>query len=159
MRVVQIILFEFLLGYILQSFSIVLGLYAFNRQKIDRKKYIITSLVMSVVIYVTRILPVAFGVHTVLDYVALFLLGILYLKLPARVTIEANLVIVIIIIIIEAIDTLALTFILGNAQFSDLVNDVATKCLIGLPSSILVTFTVAVLYFKLSCNKRITKEK
>ena len=31
MRILQIILFEFLLGYILQAFSIVLGLYAFNK--------------------------------------------------------------------------------------------------------------------------------
>ena len=117
MRILGIILFEFLLGYILQAFSIVLGLYAFNKRKIDVKKFVITGSVMSVVLYVTRLLPVTFGVHTVLDYVMVFLFAALYLKLPVIQSVAVVIAEIAIILILDFSCTYLLIGFFGNEEF------------------------------------------
>jgi hypothetical protein len=145
MRVLQIIVIEFLLGYILQAFSIVLGLYAFNKRRVDKKKLVITSLIMAVVIYVTRLLPVAFGVHTVLNAVVIFLFSIIYLKLPVVKSLVSLIFIFVILISIEILVSLFLASIIGVDQFIKRESDSLGHYIIGLPSSILfciVTFWV-----------------
>jgi hypothetical protein len=155
-RILEIIVFEFLLGYILQAFSIVLGLYAFNKQKIDLKKYIITSLVMSVVFYVTRLLPVAFGVHTILDNVVMLLCGIIYLRLPDINTIKSILFIDLIIFTLETLSILLFIRLLGEGKFTELISREPERSFLGLSSSILFAVIMISLYW-VAVTRKVSK--
>lgn len=106
-----------------------------------------TGSVMSVVVYVARLLPVAFGVHTVLDYVMAFLFGILYLKLPV---IRAVIVIIAEILFILALEfscTILIVNSIGKEAFFKNFNDRLGHSILGLPSSILFALVVLLVYF------------
>lgn len=157
MRVLEIVLFKFLLGYALQSFTIFLGLYAFNKRKIVLKKYVIASLILTVITYVTRLLPISFGVHTILDFVAAFLLGILFLKLPVLTTIKSVLIIFAIILVLDIAGSMVLSSILGQAKLIALMNDDFSRSLVALPSTLLSGAIYVIIY--IIYNQKAYKEK
>lgn len=156
MQVIQIIIFEFLLGYILQAFTLILGLYAFNRRKIEVKKYIAASVIMAVVFYLTRLLPVRFGVHTILNFVVAYLVAIVYIKLPVIPSAKAVLFIILIIMALDLITTFIMTLIFGQSHFVNMMEQETLRCILGLPSSIAGALTITLLYFR---SMRIEKVK
>jgi len=46
MRIFEIILFEYILGYVLQGFAVCLGIYAFCVKKVEMRKYVAVSLIL-----------------------------------------------------------------------------------------------------------------
>ena len=72
---------------------------------------------MSVVTYVTRLLPVAFGVHTVLNVVVMFLLSITYLKMPVIQSIISVIISYSLVLIIESSCSFVQICIIGPDEF------------------------------------------
>ena len=147
METLQLILFEYVLGYVLQGFMLALGIYAFTRQPIDKKKYIITGITLSIIIYVTRLLPIIPGIHTILALVCAFLLGILFLKTPIVPTIRAILIITILLLATEFINIFVMTSIFGQEHFNSMMNDNVQKALIGMPAQIVFAILIVISYF------------
>jgi hypothetical protein len=147
MRVLGILLFEFLLGYILQAFTLILGLYAFNKERIDIKKYLAASIVMMTIIYLVRFIPVNNGIHTLLIIIAALLIGILYLKLSVRFTSRGVVMLTVMIFLIEFIYSYAIISLIGQGKFAGLMNDSLYKYLLGFPTSLLFTALISAYYF------------
>jgi hypothetical protein len=148
MGIFKTILFEYVLGYILQGFSYCLGLYAFIVRKVDCK-YVIASVALTIISYLMRLLPVSFGVHTILILICLFTLAILYLKIPAISALKSILIMTVLLVMIELISVVCFTQIVGKAQFDSLMKDGMGKSLIALPSSVLFAVCTILLYFLL----------
>ena len=149
MRIFEIILFEYFLGYILQGFAYCLGIYAFCVRKVELRKYTVASLIFIVMSYIMRLLPVSFGVHTILNLACLFLLAILFLKMPALVTIRSILAITVLLLMTELVSVFCITKIVGQAQFDSMMNDDLGKAIIALPSSVIFAGLVVAAYFVL----------
>lgn len=149
MRIVEIILFEYILGYILQGFAYCLGIYAFCMKKLETKKYVMVSGMFIVISYIMRMLPVSFGVHTILNLICLFLLAILFLKMPVLPTIRSILAITVLLLMTELVSVFCITKIVGQAQFESMMNDSLGKAIIALPSSVIFAVIAVISYFVL----------
>lgn len=146
MRILETVLFEYIFGYILQGFAFILGIYAFNRKKIEAKKFMIASIIFIVISYITRLLPINFGIHTILDLICIFLLGILFLKMSALVTIRSLLIITVILLITEMLNVFIMTNILGQEKFNSFMNDNIMKYIVGLPAAIIFAVLILISY-------------
>jgi len=159
MQLFKIILFEYILGYVLQGFALVIGIYAFNRTIIDKKRFLITSIAFILVSYATRMLPISFGVHTILDMIFLFMLFVLYIKFPAINTIKSLLLITLFLVLTEMLNVFAMTSILGKEQFNLYMSSSPERNIVGLPSAILFALLMssAYLFNKKRINRHGTK--
>jgi hypothetical protein len=147
MEPLEVIIFEFLLGYALQGFSIVLGAFAFNRRKIVFKKYILASSLVTIISYLVRLLPISFGVHTILNMLFMFLICVIVLRIPAYSTIRSALIITVLLLICEMADVAVMISFLGKARFENLMLDSLNKAIIGLPGTVLFVLLVTSAYF------------
>jgi ABC-type antimicrobial peptide transport system permease subunit len=94
-----------------------------------------------------RLLPINLGVHTILDLICAFLLGILFLKMPILSTIRAILIITILLLATEFINVFTMTSIFGQEQFNNMMNNSLQKALIGLPAAIAFALLIIISYF------------
>lgn len=152
----KIMIFEFLLGFGLQGFAIVLGIYAFTKQKLIVKDYILSSFLVISISYLVRLLPISFGIHTLLNMLFLFLVCIILLKMPAYSTIRASLIVTMLLLICEMIDVAVMIVIFGKEKFESLMLIPLAKALIGFPASILfVMITSFAYYISIKTEKRV----
>ena len=152
----KIMIFEFLLGFGLQGFAIVLGIYAFTKQKLIVKDYILSSFLVISISYLVRLLPISFGIHTLLNMLFLFLVCIILLKMPAYSTIRASLIVTMLLLICEMIDVAVMIVIFGKEKFESLMLIPLAKALIGFPASILfVIITSFAYYISIKTEKRV----
>lgn len=71
----------FILG-IPESFLSILIIYSLGRKRIIWKSYFLLSILLAIVEYSTRMLPINFGVHTMLDMLLIILLAVYVIKIP-----------------------------------------------------------------------------
>lgn len=153
MRVIERILFQFILIYALQGFSCVLGIYALCKKEIQKKKYVSASLIISVIFCVMRILPIGFGIHTIFNAIFIFIIAILYLRLPPLPTIRALLIVLSAMLLAEFADIFILTIIFGKEKFDILMNDNLYMYILGIPPSIIFAFFTFITYYLLVSKK------
>jgi hypothetical protein len=154
MKPLEIVIFEFLLGYALQGFAIVLGVFVFNRQKIVLKSYLFASVLVIIISYLVRLLPISFGVHTILNVLFLFLVCIIVLKMSAYTTIRAALLVTMILLICEMADVAVMIRILGKEKFERMMMDSVEKAIIGFPGAVFFSLLVILAYFILNNRKK-----
>jgi hypothetical protein len=158
MRILGIIIFEYVLGYILQGFIFILGIYAYSRLKIEIKKFVLASIVYIIISFVMRILPISFGIHTILDLICLFAIAVLFLKIPAFESIKALLIITIILLMTEFSTVFIMTNIIGQAQFDAMMSDSLYKAILSIPATIFFLSVISISYYIIVCKKK-TSEK
>lgn len=154
MEIIRIIVFEFLLGYGLQSFAIIFGIYVFNKQKIIFKNYILASVLATFLSYLVRLLPISFGVHTILDIIFLFLIGIIVLKMPAYPTIRSVLLVIVLLIICEMLNYVIMINLLGKEKFNSIMLNPLEKVILGFLASILLILLISLAYLILNNKKK-----
>jgi len=154
MELLKIIIFEYLLGYCLQGFTFVLGVFAFSRRKIVLKTYVLTSLLVTVIIYVVRLLPISFGVHTIIIMLFLILICIIIFKMSAYTTIRSALLIIVLLLICEMADIAVMIQILGEEKFQSMMLLTSDKAIIGSVPTIFFAMLIALKYFVLNNTKK-----
>jgi hypothetical protein len=125
--------FEFVIRTIPESFLVILGCYVFSNAKFDIKKYIISSILFSIGVYFIRMLPINYGVHTILGiiFINVLLWGIN--KIEIILAIKSSIIITICLFIIEALNILVLNLIFKeNLEY--VMSNSMLKTLYGLPT-------------------------
>ena len=136
---------EILLRGIPEGFLYILGVYIFSKIKINRNKYITSSLITSVVICCIRFLPIDYGVHTILSILFIIFFSILYNKIDSIKATRATIITFIIQFLSEGINMLVLTSI-PNLDLDYLFSNAVTKNFLGIPS-LIVTLIVLMLFY------------
>ncbi len=153
MDILKTILLYYVLGYILQAFAFVLGVYAFNRQKIEIKKYILTSITLSIISYFVRLLPISFGVHIMLNLIVLLIICIFILKMPIYITIRSILLMTVLLLVCEMANVGLMIGVLGQEEFERRLAIPLEKIIVILPSAIIFAIIIVLSYFILNKNK------
>lgn len=147
METFKVIMFEFILGYMLQGLAIVFGIYTFNRQKINGKDYILASGLVIFGSCFVRLLPISFGVHTIINMMLLFIICILLLKMPMYTTLRSMSLVTILLLLFEMVDVAVISSVIGNERFEELMVDPIHRAMIGVPANVLfVVFVVLTNY-------------
>lgn len=145
----QIILMKNILGFGLQSFIMVLGIYTLNRQKLILKDYIITGIFVTIASHLMKLLPISMGVQTIINILFIYLICVIVLKMPAYKTIRATLICFVLILLSEMIVTTIGVKIMGKEQFQILINDSIRRYYIGVLANLVFSLIIISLYYLL----------
>ncbi|AJA49376.1 hypothetical protein CPAST_c33100 [Clostridium pasteurianum DSM 525 = ATCC 6013] len=138
---------EFFFRTIPESFLIVMVAYIFANKKISRKSFIVASLILAVITYLVRLLPISFGVNTMINMIVFIIIGINIIKININISIISVFISVISIYLCEWINVIILNDLFNIDRFS---NDYF-KFLLTMPS--LFMFAIVVLLFYMFINK------
>lgn len=142
---------EFILRAIPEGFLFILAVYIFSKTEIDKRKYITSSIVYAVTIFLVRLLPINYGVHSILALLFLVLFITIYNKIDTIKVMRSVLIIFIIQFLTEGLNIIILNLI-PNIDLDSLLNSALIKNILGLPS--LAAAYLIVYLFYLKNNKR-----
>lgn len=140
---------EFILRGLPEGFLVIFAVYIFSKAKIDKKKYLVTSIIFSLIIYIVRLLPISYGVHMILSLFSLLLIIVFYNKIDVIKGIKSIIFIYLIQLISELINVLILNIM--NIDLEVLSLDPVYKNILGFPSLII---TAIIIYIIFRFNKK-----
>jgi hypothetical protein len=150
MEFLEMILIKYILGFALQSFLLVLGIFTFNKQKLDFKSYMSTALLVTIVTFIMKSLPISVGVQTIMNMLFLYLVCVLYLKMHPYITIRSTSLCVVLILLSEMIITAVTVIFIGQSQFQMIVEDASQRHYIGTMANIVFAVIIISVYFILN---------
>lgn len=146
--------FEFIVRGIPEGFLFVLAAHAFSKTVINLKKYLLSVTLYCIMVYLTRLLPIHFGVHTILNMITLFVLVSFINKIHIIKSVSAIIITFILVFIFEGINISFIQFVLKK-DLNIIMTNPISKTLYGLPSLIIVGIVVIVYYNRLSKRKKL----
>ncbi|MBU3112994.1 hypothetical protein [Clostridium lacusfryxellense] len=150
----KLTLLEFFLRGLPEGFLFMFAVYAFSKTPINLKKYIISSVFFVPTVYLIRLLPIQYGVHTILGIIAINVVSINFSKISIIKSIQASLMAVILQYICEGINVLIIQYIF-KADIMYLLSDPSLKVLYGIPSLLIFAAIVCTYYFYNSRRKQL----
>jgi len=128
-----------------ESAIFVLGIYAFSKTKIIAKQYWFVVSILFVSIYFIRMLPINYGVNTLLSVILASILGIAIIKITFLQAIKASLLTIVAVLIGEGVNFYILQVAYGTQKTLEIMGDPIAKTINTIPSTIvfgLIIFTV-----------------
>ena len=147
METLQLILFEYILGYGLQAFIIIFGIHTFSKQNIETKKYLLVSTMVAIITFLVRQLPISFGVHTIIDMLAFIILCIVLLKMPAIKVIRSMSIVLALLLISEMIGVLIEGAVFGSDRYQNMMNNPVQRAIVSVPINLLFLLLVTLFYY------------
>ena len=141
----KLTMFEFVIRSIPEVFVFMFAAYAFSKTKIDKKIYILSSLLLAVAVFVIRALPINYGVHTILNISFMTIISNSIPKIEIISSVKAAIIMAIILFASEGINVFILKFLLGDRLTMILSNPVL-KTIYGLPS-LLILASIVIGYY------------
>jgi len=145
--------FEFFVRSIPESFFIVLLVYAFSKQKVDKKRYILASLLYAVLVFAVRELPIIFGIHTFIVLFVLIVITCYINKIKVIVSFRSSILTMILLYICELVNIFFVQYVF-HLNIEKMYTDVYIKTLYSLPSLLLIAVVSIFAYYMLVVNKR-----
>ncbi|NFO02630.1 hypothetical protein JW813_07210 [Clostridium botulinum] len=136
--------FEFLFRTIPESFVLMFAIFTLSNTKFNLKKYIVSSLLFGLCEYGIRMLPINYGVHTILDIFVMIIIMFSINKSDVVLSIKASLITTIVLFILEGLNTLLLSAIFKD-KLEPVMSNIILKTVYGLPSLIFFT-AIAIVY-------------
>lgn len=141
----HITILEIILRGIPETILLFLGVYIFSYTEISFKNLILSSLLLTAPLYLIRLLPIQFGVHTFLNLLILILLSVYVNKISTVKAISASLISTIILFICDAASYLLIMLLFKN-NLSNILQDPMLKILYSMPSLLLFSIIIFVAY-------------
>ena len=132
-----------------ESFLFVYSVYIITNTKIDNKKYFLSSIMLALIGFFNRLLPISYGIHTILNIIVLVILSTCIIKINVLQSIKASLLICIIMFICEGVNMFLIQILYGDNIVKVLTNPVL-KTLYGIPSLIMTTIIILIIKFLLN---------
>ena len=147
-------LFEFIARGFAEEFLFVLAVHAFSKTGINLKKYLLSGTIFWILAFLIRLLPIQYGIHTILSLISLIVLVSWINKIDIVKAIRAGLITFILTFVFEGINIFIIQFIL-KVDINIMMNNPILKTLYGLPSIILFGIFVITYYIRLSRRKEL----
>jgi hypothetical protein len=144
---------EFLIRGIPEGLLFVLAAYTFSKTHIDKKRYLLSSMLLAIIVYLVRLLPIQLGAVTILNIIVLICLSVFINRLEVLKAIRSGIIIMILGFICEGINLFIIQFILKE-NMEEIFNNPTLKVLYGMPSVLIFGCIVIFFYLKLIKKKR-----
>lgn len=145
----MLIIFRYILGFFLQGFIFVFGVFTFNRQKVILKDYLTASLLVIICSSTARLLPITFGVHTIINMICIILICINLLKMSMLNTIRSTSIVMALSLVSEMIVLAVVSMILGIEGFKNTVLNKTQDALMGILVNIIFLALITLSYYLL----------
>ena len=146
MSQLSISLIELLVKGVPEGLLVVLAVFILTKTPFDKKKYALISILFIIITYLIRLLPINFGVNTMIGLLILVLLFVLIVKTDVPKLIKSTITILITLFVCEEINVLFLYLILGKEKLDTILSSPMSKALYGTPSTILFGIAIYVMY-------------
>ncbi|PRR84312.1 hypothetical protein [Clostridium vincentii] len=134
---------EFFLRLIPETFILIGGIHIISRKSFDMPKYIFSSIVMAILSFFIRWLPIYFGVHMMIN-VILTICAMVIINIGIMRAIYSTLLITFLLALSEFLNMIVLNLL--NINIESLSPFI--KCLFGVPSLIMMSlFIIAINWF------------
>lgn len=147
---------EFFFRTLPESFIYIWSGYMFSNNKIDKTKFILSSILLSICTFFIRLLPIHFGVHTMLFLVAYILICVSINKIDIIKSISSGLISTITLFVCEGINIFILIELL-QLNIETTFKNPLSKILYGIPSLFLFGLIIGILYRIISKKRRLYK--
>lgn len=138
---------EFVVRVIPEAFVLIFAMAVLSNTKLNLKKYIISSLLFGVYVYSVRMLPINYGVHTILDIVIMIIIMSSINKTEIILCIKASLITTIVLFICEGFNMLLLNLIFKD-KLEAIISNTTLKTIYGLPSLICFAMITIIYYLR-----------
>lgn len=139
--------FEFIVRVIPEAFVLIFAMAALSNTKLNVKRYIISSLLLGICEYGIRMLPINYGVPTILDIFIMIILMWSINKADVILAIKSSLITTIVLFISEGLNMIILNFIFKDRLEAIMINP-TLKEIYGLPSLICFSIVTIIYYLK-----------
>ncbi|AOR22801.1 hypothetical protein [Clostridium taeniosporum] len=143
----KVTVFEFIVRGIPEAFVLILGMFTLSNTKLNFKKYIISSFLLALCEYGIRMLPINYGVHTILTVFVMVIIMCSINKVDIILSIKSSLMTIIGLFICEALNMLLLSIIF-NDRLEIIISNSILKAISGLPSLVLYSIIIIIYYLK-----------
>lgn len=137
---------ELFLRLIPEALLYIFSLYVFSRTEINIKRFMVSSVFFGIIVYLIRLLPIQYGVHTILGLIVLIIIGVQVNKIDIVKSIQASIIGVIIGLISETINILIIQYIF-KMDLNYVFNDYKLKVFMGIPSILIFGLVVYLFNF------------
>ena len=148
----NVTLVDFIFRAIPEAFIHIFAMYVFVGAKIDKKSYTKASILLAMMMFIIRSLPISYGIHTILIIMAMITLSITLNKLSIIDTIRAAIINVIIQFIAEGLNILFIQMILKK-DLEVVIIEPLSKVRYGIPS-LIIWVAIIFIYYKFMGKKR-----
>lgn len=145
---------EIITRLIPEALLFIFAAYTFSGIRINGEKYILSSLILGICVFLIRMLPINYGVHTILNLMVLTVITISINKIDVVIAIRSAIITSIILFTCEGLNVLILNILYGEVV-QQLISDPATKTIYGMPSLIWFAIIVTACYCYLKKKGRI----
>lgn len=145
---------EFFFRGLPEAFIIAFAAYAFSHKKIEVNKCLIATVIIAFMGYVVRLLPIDFGVHTILNIFIFIVLCICFLKFDYIIAIKVSVTMFICQFLAEGINLFIIQAILGK-DIATILENPMEKIFYTVPSTIILGSIVFIYYFILKKKNKL----
>lgn len=146
-------LIDIFLRLIPEMFLVILGITTIARKSLNIKKHILLSIMLGIIVFFTRDLPIYFGVHTII-IIILTTIVMVIIGLPIITSIYGTLFMYLILSLSEFLNIFILNLFNINTTI-DIINfNPIKKCLLGIPSLIILFLVIIILRYILNKERK-----
>ncbi|MCR1935068.1 hypothetical protein NSA27_10350 [Clostridium tepidum] len=124
-----------------ECFLIIFVIQVFSNYKINKNKYVLSSILLSIIMYSIRLLPIHYGVHTILNIIAIVLICTFINEVTPIKSITYSLILMSLLALSEALNLYFIYKIFGDNVANTLKNPLK-KCIYLMPSMIILVITI-----------------
>lgn len=142
---------EFFVRLIPEVVLFMLSAYAFSKTRINKKKYIYSSVLFGVAVFCIRFLPINYGVHTIISIIVLIIIATVVCNIDIIESIKASIITAITLFLCEGVNIVILNVIFKD-NLKSILEDPRLKTICSIPS--LICFALVVLIYYNYLRKR-----
>ena len=151
----KISMLEIIFRAIPESFLIVFSTFTFSKIAINKGRYLLTSILIFMGIFIVRCLPINLGVHTILAIVIMIALNVYINKFEVLEAIKGTIITFMLEFICEILNVVIIQSVLGLDMNNAFRNNIS-RLLYSSPSLIMFALVVLSYYFVLIKNEDLT---
>ena len=139
---------EFAARAIPEAFLLIFAVYTFSSTRMNKKNYLLSSLLMIIMIFIIRSLPISYGIHTILSIIVIILLSYSINGIDVINCIKSTIITIIFQLICEGTNIFIIQYILGK-DMNHIFTNPNLKTIYGIPSLIIFACIISFRYIKL----------
>lgn len=141
---------EFFFRIMPEIFILILGIHVISRKSINIPKYIFSSVLLSLISFFVRWLPIYFGVHMIINIILTISIMIV-IGIPVIKSIYSTLLIYFLFALGEFLNIIILNLL--NIDTSIEFSNPLIKCLLGTPSLIILLISIIIFNYLLKMKE------
>ncbi|MBW9171429.1 hypothetical protein K2F43_09430 [Clostridium estertheticum] len=152
----RLTLLEVVLRILPEEFLVIFAVYVFSKTVINVEKYMKSSIIYIIAVYVIRFLPIQYGVHSILNIIIIIILTVNINKISIIKSIQASLMTVILLFICEGINVFIVQYVFKvNVKY--VFSQPLSKIVYSTPSLVIFALIVFTYYIYLVKKNKLSE--